>query len=58
MPETSTPDEADVIMGIVGNYIDNAKFDVIEASVKAGKKVLLFFSEYQVQRIPSLLKVL
>lgn len=47
IPETSTPGEADVVMGIVGNFIDNAKADVIEASVKAGKKVLLFFSEYQ-----------
>lgn len=47
IPETSTPGEADVIIGIVGNYIDKTKADVIEASVKAGKKVLLFFSEYQ-----------
>lgn len=47
IPETSTPGEADVVIGIVGNYIDNAKADVIEASVKAGKKVLLFFSEFQ-----------
>ena len=47
IPEASTPGEADVIIGIVGNYIDNAKVDVIEARVKAGKKVLLFFSEYQ-----------
>jgi co-chaperonin GroES (HSP10) len=47
MSEASTPGDADVVIGIVGNYIDNAKADVIEASVKAGKKVLLFFSEYQ-----------
>ena len=47
IPEASTPGDADVIIGIVGNYIDNAKADVIEASVKAGKKVLLFFSEFQ-----------
>lgn len=47
IPETSTPGDADVIIGIVGNYIDKAKADVIEASVKARKKVLLFFSEYQ-----------
>ena len=47
IPEASTPGEADVVIGIVGNFIDNAKADVIEASVKAGKKVLLFFSEYQ-----------
>ncbi len=47
IPEASTPGEADVIIGIVGNYIDNAKADVIEASVKVGKKVSLFFSEYQ-----------
>lgn len=47
IPEASTPGDADVIIGIVGNYIDNAKADVIEASMKAGKKVLLFFSEYQ-----------
>lgn len=47
IPEASTPGDADVIIGIVGHYIDNAKADVIEASVKAGKKVLLFFSEFQ-----------
>lgn len=47
IPEASTPGEADVIIGIVGNYIDNAKADVIEASVKAGKKVRLLFSDYQ-----------
>jgi len=47
IPEASTPGEADVVIGIVGNFIDNAKADVIEASVKAGKKVLLLFSEYQ-----------
>lgn len=47
IPETSTPGEADVVIGIVDNYIDKTKADVIEASVKAGKKVLLFFSEYQ-----------
>ena len=47
IPETSTPGEADVVVGIVDNYIDKAKADVIEASVKAGKKVLLFFSAYQ-----------
>jgi hypothetical protein len=47
IPETSTPGEADVVIGIVDNYIDETKADVIEASVKAGKKVLLFFSEYQ-----------
>ena len=47
IPETSTPGEADVVIGIVDNYIDKTKADVIEASVKAGKKVLLFFSEFQ-----------
>lgn len=47
IPEASTPGEADVVIGIVDNYIDKTKADVIEASVKAGKKVLLFFSEYQ-----------
>ena len=47
IPETSTHGEADVVIGIVDNYIDKTKADVIEASVKAGKKVLLFFSEYQ-----------
>lgn len=47
IPEASTPGDADVIIGIVDNYIDKTKADVIEASVKAGKKVLLFFSEYQ-----------
>ena len=47
VPETSTHGEADVVIGIVDNYIDKTKADVIEASVKAGKKVLLLFSEYQ-----------
>lgn len=47
IPETSTLGEADVVIGIVDNYIDKTKADVIEASVKAGKKVLLFFSEFQ-----------
>ena len=37
--------DADVVIGIVGNYIDKA--EVIEEAVKAGKKVLLFFSKYQ-----------
>lgn len=47
IPETSTLGEADVVVGIVDNYIGKTKADVIEASVKARKKVLLFFSEYQ-----------
>lgn len=37
--------DADVVIGIVGNYIE--KEEVIEEAVKAGKKVLLFFSKYQ-----------
>ena len=39
------PQAADVVIGIVGNYIEKA--DVIEEAVKAGKQVLLFFSKYQ-----------
>ena len=35
----------DVVVGIVGNYIENQ--DIIEECVKAGKKVLLFFNAYQ-----------
>lgn len=41
------PQDANVVIGIVGNFIDNAKANVIEASVKIGKKVLFFFSKYQ-----------
>lgn len=37
--------EADVVIGIVGNYVEKA--EVIEQAVKVGKKVLLFFSKYQ-----------
>lgn len=37
--------DADVVIGIVGNYIEKA--DIIEEAVKAGKKVQLFFSKYQ-----------
>ncbi len=40
----ATTCDADVVIGIVGNYIEKAK--VIDESVKAGKKVLLFFSQY------------
>lgn len=36
---------SDVVIGIVGNYIEKA--EVIEEAVKEGKKVLLFFSKYQ-----------
>ena len=41
----ATASDADVVIGIVGNYIE--KVEVIEEGVKAGKKVLLFFSKYQ-----------
>lgn len=41
------PQDANVVIGIVGNFIDNVKANVIEASVKIGKKVLFFFSKYQ-----------
>lgn len=41
----ATVSEADVVIGIVGNYIEKA--EVVEKAVKAGKKVLLFFSKYQ-----------
>ena len=37
--------DADVVIVIVGNYIEKA--EVIEEAVKAGKKVILFFSKYQ-----------
>ena len=43
--EDVTASDADVVIGIVGNYIEKA--DVIEEAVKAGKQVLLFFSKYQ-----------
>ena len=43
--EDATASDADVVIGIVGNYIEKA--EVIEEAVKAGKKVLLFFSKYQ-----------
>ena len=37
--------KVDVVIGIVGNWID--KPDFIEDCVKAGKKVLLFFNAFQ-----------
>ncbi len=37
--------DADVVIVIVGNYIEKA--ELIEEAVKAGKKVILFFSKYQ-----------
>lgn len=37
--------DADVVIGIVGNYTEKA--EVIEEAVKVGKKVLLLFSKYQ-----------
>jgi len=45
---TGNPDElqkVDVVIGLVGNYIDNQVF--IEDCLKAGKKVTLFFNAYQ-----------
>ena len=41
----ATASDADVVIGIVGNYIEKA--EVIDGVVKAGKKVLLLFSKYQ-----------
>ena len=41
----ATASDADVVIGIVGNYIEKA--EVIEEAVKAGKKELLIFSKYQ-----------
>lgn len=40
-----TPETADVLVGVVGNRLE--KTELIEASLKAGKNVLLFFSSYQ-----------
>ena len=37
--------KVDVVIGIVGNWLDNPEF--IEDSVKAGKIVLLFFNAFQ-----------
>ena len=37
--------KVDVLIGIVGNWIDKPEF--IEDCVKAGKKVLLFFNAFQ-----------
>ena len=37
--------KVDVVIGIVGNWIDNPDF--IENCVKAGKKVLLFFNAFK-----------
>ena len=45
----ATTCDADVVIGIVGNYIEKA--EVIDESVKAGKKVLLFFSQYNDEKI-------
>ena len=35
----------DVVIGVIGNYIDNKR--LIEDCIETGKKVLLFFSAYQ-----------
>jgi len=43
--DNATANDSDMVIGIVGNYIEKA--EVIEEAVKAGKKVLLFFSKYQ-----------
>ena len=45
LADITSATDADVVIGIVGNYID--KTEVIEEAVKAGKKVLLLFSKYQ-----------
>lgn len=45
---TGNPDElqkVDVVIGLVGNYIDNQVF--IEDCLKAGKKATLFFNAFQ-----------
>lgn len=49
----ATASNADLVIGIVGNYIE--KKEVVEKAVNAGKKVLLFFSKYQdpVNTIPA-----
>lgn len=39
------PDEVDVVIGIVGNWIENTAF--IEDCIKAGKQVMLFFNAFQ-----------
>lgn len=39
------PDEVDVVIGIVGNWIENTAF--IEDCIKAGKQVVLFFNAFQ-----------
>ncbi len=44
--------EADVVIGIVGNYIKKA--EVIEEAVKTGKKVLFFLVSIKTRRILSL----
>lgn len=41
----TTANDADVVIGIVGNYIEKA--EVVEEALKDGKKILLFFSKYQ-----------
>lgn len=45
LSDNSTHRDADVVIGIVGNYIEKA--EVIEEAVKVGKKVMLLFSKYQ-----------
>ena len=39
------PDEVDVVLGIVGNWIENTPF--IEDCIKAGNQVVLFFNAFQ-----------
>lgn len=45
LADEAAASEADVVIGIVGNYIEKA--EVVEQADKAEKKVLLFFSKYQ-----------
>ena len=42
--ETTHQEDADVLIGVVGNWIENT--DVVEDFIAARKKVLLFFNRY------------
>ncbi len=45
LAEDAPASDADVVIGILGNYM--VKVQIIEEAANTGKKVLLFFSKYQ-----------
>ena len=43
--KTEDAQKIDVVIGIVGNWIENT--ELVEACIKEGKQVILFFNAYQ-----------